>query len=59
LGNVVNRSNFHGKRKGGYDLSIIENLNDIKVDIELQVTEMSRVEHKSMLQYCLGNRQRR
>jgi len=59
LGNVVNRSNFHDQRKGGYDLSTIENLDDIKVDIELQGTKMSRVEQRSMLEQYLGNKQRR
>jgi hypothetical protein len=50
LGNVVTRSNFHGKRKGGYDLNTIENLDDTEVNIELQRTEMSRVEQRSMLE---------
>jgi hypothetical protein len=59
LGNVVNRSNFHGQRKGGYDFNIIENLDDIKVDIELQGIEMSRVEQRSMFEQYLGNKQRR
>ncbi len=36
-----------------------KNLDDTKVDIELQGTEMSRVEWKSMLEQYLGNRQRK
>jgi hypothetical protein len=59
LTNAVNRLDFHGQRKGGYDLSTIENLDDIEVDIELQGIEMSGVEQKSMLEQYLGNRQRR